>query len=119
MKHDSGEPSTGPGLFYCDVGVSGLALVCFLHANYSDSGDVKGNPYAANVRRGLFFLAAVQDEEGCFGPRNTQQFVYNHAIATLAMCEAYAMTGNPIYRRAAQDGLGCIALPRILEQRDV
>jgi hypothetical protein len=34
----------------------------------------------------------VQDEDGCFGERVGQHFLYNHACAALAMAEAYGMT---------------------------
>jgi hypothetical protein len=54
----------------------------------------------------------AQDEDGCFGPRSSQHFIYNHAIATLAMCEAFWMTRNPRYKRPAQAGLDFIARAR-------
>ncbi|MCZ6574022.1 MAG: hypothetical protein O7C98_12760, partial [Planctomycetota bacterium] len=43
---------------------------------------------------------------------SNQHFVYNHAIATLAMCEAWAMTRNPRYKKPAQDGLNFISSAR-------
>jgi hypothetical protein len=38
--------------------------------------------------------------------------MYSHAIATLALCEAYWMTRNPRYRKPAQDALNFIAAAR-------
>jgi hypothetical protein len=53
-----------------------------------------------------------QDEDGVFGTRATHSFIYNHAIATLAMCEAYWMTRNPRYKKPAQEGLNFLAMAR-------
>ena len=50
--------------------------------------------------------------EGCFGPRASGHFVYNHSIAALAMVEAYGMTGSAIYKGPAQKSLDFIAIAR-------
>jgi len=113
MKHDPPEDKCdGPGQALYDVGVSGLALLAFLGAGYTDRGTAKENQYAKNVRAGLRYLMTNQDDEGCFGTRASQHFMYNHAIATLAMCEAYWMTRNPRYKKPAQEGLNFIARAR-------
>ncbi|MCZ6573962.1 MAG: HEAT repeat domain-containing protein, partial [Planctomycetota bacterium] len=109
MKHDpAGDKCDGPGRALYDPGVTGLALLAFLGAGCTD----RDTPYANNVHMGLRYLSSIQDVEGCFGPRNNQHFVYNHAIATLAMCEAWAMTRNPRYKKPAQDGLNWISRAR-------
>jgi hypothetical protein len=106
MKHDpEADRCDGKGAPAYDVGVTGLAVLAFLGAGYTDRGSVQENKYAKNVRQGLRFLMTQQDAEGCFGPRVKHEFMYNHAIATLAMCEAYWMTRNPRYRKPAQDGI--------------
>jgi hypothetical protein len=94
------------------VGVTGLALLAFLGAGHADRGPDDANPWATNVREGLRFLITSQDEEGCFGRRTSQHFMYNHAIATLAMCEAFALTRNPRYKKPAQDGINFICIAR-------
>jgi len=38
--------------------------------------------------------------------------MYSHAIATLALCEAYWMTRNPRYKKPAQDALSFLAMAR-------
>jgi hypothetical protein len=112
-KHDPADDKcTGPGKAHYDPGVSGLSLLAFLGAGYTDRGSEKENIFAKNVRQGLRYLITIQDDEGCFGPRSSQHFMYNHAIATLAMSEAYWMTRNPRYKKPAQEGLNFIAMAR-------
>ena len=98
---------TGKALY--DVGVSGLALCAFLGAGYTNRGN---HPFAKVVSLGLRHLKSVQDSEGCFGPRATQQYIYNHATASLAMVEAYGMTSSAIFKNSAQRCLEFIALAR-------
>ncbi|MHC4932359.1 MAG: prenyltransferase/squalene oxidase repeat-containing protein [Planctomycetota bacterium] len=91
-----------PGGALYDVGVTGLSLLAFLGAGHTDKGAEKQNPYAGAVRDGLRYLLTVQDEEGCIGPRASQHYIYNHAIACAAICEAYGLTNNPRYKAPAQ-----------------
>ncbi len=96
-----------PGMY--DPGVTGLALCAFLGAGYTNRGN---HHFSHVVARGLQYLKNVQDPEGCFGPRQSQHFIYNHATASLAMVEAYGMTESPIFKRSAQKALDFIALAR-------
>jgi hypothetical protein len=57
------------------------------------------------VRRGLQYLKNVQDPEGCFGPRTSAHFQYNHASAALAMAEAWEATRSELFRGSAQSGI--------------
>ena len=112
-KHDpANDKCDGLGQPLYDVGVTGLALLAFLGAGYTDRGSDRENKYAKNVRAGLRYLMTVQDDAGVFGPRRSQHFIYNHAIATLALCEAYGRTRNPRYRKPAQEGLNFISMAR-------
>ena len=54
----------------------------------------------------------MQDKDGCFGSRASMHFIYGHAMATLAVCEAYTLTKSPRYREPAQRGLDFIARAR-------
>jgi hypothetical protein len=99
----------GKGKVMYDPGVTGLALCAFLGAGYTNRGD---HEFAKVVAKGLRYLKTVQDAEGCFGPRTTQHFIYNHATASLAMVEAYGMTESPIFKSSAQKALDFIALAR-------
>ncbi|MDF1702092.1 MAG: terpene cyclase/mutase family protein, partial [Planctomycetota bacterium] len=99
----------GQGKALHDVGVTGLAMMAFLGAGYTNRGK---HPYAVTVSKAARYLKNVQDPEGCFGPRKTQQYIYGHATASLAMIELYAMTQSPIFKGSAQKALDFIALSR-------
>ena len=95
---------SGPGESVYDPGLSGLALLCFLGAGHThQSGDFK-----ETVKDGLKYLRNIQDSEGCFGPRTSQHFQYNHLCASLAMTEAYGMTQASQLRDSAQRGVNFI-----------
>jgi len=93
-----------PGGPLFDPGVSALALLAF-----SGYGETYKTPrFGAAVRIGLKWLKGVQDADGCFGPRTSSHFVYNHAIATLAMCDMFGMTRSPLFKSSAQQGIDFI-----------
>jgi hypothetical protein len=109
-RKDSGAlESDGAGNATYDVGVTGLAVLTFLGAGYTNRSE---GPFGKAVGDGLKYLRNAQDAEGCFGARKTPHFVYNHAIATLALVEAYGMTTSSIYKGATQKGLDLIAALR-------
>ncbi|MCB9833022.1 MAG: terpene cyclase/mutase family protein [Planctomycetes bacterium] len=104
-----GNPKLGPlcdgkgGALY-DVGVSGLALLCFLGAGETQ----RSGPFKDTVARGLRWLKSQQDAEGCFGSRSVSNFAYSHAIATLAMVEAWGMTRSAYLEKSARQGVAFI-----------
>ncbi|MHC4939133.1 MAG: hypothetical protein ACYTHK_09210 [Planctomycetota bacterium] len=113
MKHDpKDDRCSGTGGALYDVGVTGLAVLAFLGDGYTDRGSRQENPYAKTVRQGLRFLITSQDKQGCFGSRASQHFMYNSAIATAALCEAYSLTRNPRYKKPAQDGVNFLLMAR-------
>jgi len=80
--------------------VTGLALLAFLGAGHTHhSGD-----YREVVARGLHLLLSRQDATGCFGPPDRMQ-LYNDAIATLALAEAYALTHDPVLAPSVRSGV--------------
>ena len=91
----------GAGYALYDPGVSGLAILAFLGAGETH----KHGRYKKTVKKGLKYLKQIQDPEGCFGPRTEHHFTYNHAIGALAMGEAYALTGSPLFKQSAQLGI--------------
>jgi hypothetical protein len=108
-KPSTGEKPDGPGRAVYDVGVTGLALSAFLTAGYAPRGE---HAYAGVLRRGLTWLRGQQDPEGCFGPRSTQHYIYNHGTAAIAMLEAYGLTESPFWHVCAQKGLDFLLLAR-------
>ena len=93
-----------------DTAATGLALLSFLGAGY-DHFDGK---HRDTVRRGLEFLLSVQKPDGdLFVPSdklsNSCAWLYSHGIATMALCEAVGMTGDPLVRPAAEKACGFIA----------
>lgn len=95
-----GPVCTGSGSVAHVAGLTGLALLTHLRAGHDDQG-----PDAEVVINGLHWLRENQDAEGCFGSRSDQRFTYDHAIATLAICEAYAASRHGTLKASAQRGL--------------
>ncbi len=84
-----------------DVAITGLALLCFLGHGHDHQHP---STFTTNVRRGVaFLLQAQQPGTGLFGHRN-----YEHAIATMALAEAYGMTGDTALRGPAQRAVDAI-----------
>ena len=104
-----GERLEGAGKPNYDVGVTGLSLLAFLGAGYTNRSP---GLFGTVVGSALKYLRNVQDAEGCFGNRSSGHYVYNHAIAALAMVEAYGMTGSAILRSPTQKALDFIAITR-------
>src|SRR5262249_13251076 len=75
-----------------DSGLTALALLAFLGANYTH----EDNLYAEHVDRGLRWLIARQESDGYLGGRaNRYAGMYCHGMATIALGEAYGMTKDP------------------------
>jgi hypothetical protein len=82
-----------------DAGISGLALLAFLAAGHTH---LQG-PHQMTVRRGLEFLLSAQDADGHLGSSiNMYEKMYCHAMATCALSEAYAMSGDERLQPAVQ-----------------
>jgi len=77
-----------PAQIDSDASMTGLALLCFLGAGHTHERE---GPYQANVRRALDWLTARQSEDGDLRRGET---MYAQTVATVAMCEALAMTSD-------------------------
>ncbi len=75
------------------VGCTGLSLLAFLGAGHTDASP----KYGDNVRRAIDCLLAAQKPDGGIYDRlaSSASTGYNHAIAGLALAEAYIMTRDP------------------------
>ncbi len=93
-----------------DTGVTGLSILAFLGAGYSHlSKDTHvGFCFGDVVRKGLQWMIARQDPDGFLGLRSGHKAMYNHAICTLAICEAYGLTFSNLLRENAQRAVDCL-----------
>jgi hypothetical protein len=82
-----------------DAGISALALLAFLGAGQTQhAGD-----YQPTVRKGLDYLVRGQAADGNLGGEaGLYARMYCHSMATFALAEALAMTGDPALRSPVQ-----------------
>ncbi len=98
MRHDDeSAPSSGAAAVPLDVGVTGLALLAFLA-----DGQLKGGEHEATVRRGLEWLIGQQSKNGRIGTAALSEFIYCHLLSSLALFEAYGLSGETALRAPAQ-----------------
>jgi hypothetical protein len=86
-----------------DTGLTGLSLLAFLGAGETHTG---GGKYAEVVRRALSWLIRMQRADGDLREDGR---IYCHSMATLALCEAYAMTRDERLKEPAQKGVDYLA----------
>ncbi|PQO38895.1 hypothetical protein C5Y96_03215 [Blastopirellula marina] len=96
-----GKLSPNPGEPLTRTGATGLALLPFLGKGYTHMNE---NPYRDQIEQGLYFLRGNQ-VVGPNGGDLQDGSMYGHGLAALALCEAYAMTGDPALRTAATDAV--------------
>jgi hypothetical protein len=97
-----------------DVGTTSLAILCFLGAGFDHRTDLELADSVRNqrhkigevVKRGLEWLRARQSADGSFS--TDKPFMYNEALATMAMSEAYGLSGARFWREPARRGIDCI-----------
>lgn len=110
MKHDpAGDRTDGPGYANHDIGVTGLALLAFLGNGHT----MTRGTHKEVVRRGIRWLTREQDREsGLFGEEIGHAFLYDHAIATLAMCETYYLDKSTVLKAKVQRAMNYISRAR-------
>jgi hypothetical protein len=104
-RHHRGCNCDGKANSENDTAGTAFGLLPLLGAGYTHKRK-KGtpNPYAGNVLRGLSFLMRKQNKRtGSFGGG-----MYAHGLATIAICEAYGLTRDPLLKRAAQRAVNYI-----------
>ncbi len=90
-----------------DTAATGLGLLPLLGAGHIHT---KESRYQDNVKRGLDYLILHQNPEGevfIGGGGNTR--FYSHAIAAMALCEAYGLSKDPRLKIPAQRAINFIA----------
>ena len=93
----------GQGDGQSDVGATALALLPFLGAGQTHTRGI----YKTAVERGLTWLLLEQKSDGDLRGEG-QGRMYAHGIATIALCEAYALTGDEVLRGPAQRAINFI-----------
>jgi hypothetical protein len=83
------------GTFTYSVGLTGLCLLSFLAEGHAGKGE-----FGPVVRKGLEFLLSEQKVSGLVGSDHGN-YMYNHAIAALALLEASLMTRDDALDTAA------------------
>jgi hypothetical protein len=88
----------GAGNIPSNSAATGLALLPFLAAGHTH----KEGDYQQTVDRALGWLGSIQKENGDLYAAGDQQHMYSHSIATIALCEAYGMSGDENLKPLAQ-----------------
>ena len=85
-----------------DTGITGLAVLTFLGAGHTHLA----GPYQREVARGLAFLIRSQQPDGCLaGDATLYARTYCHSMATFALAEAYALTGDKRLEASVRGGV--------------
>jgi hypothetical protein len=105
-----------------DEGLTGLALLAFLGQGLDHMSKAKivdpvfGKMHDAGsvVREGLRWLRERQKENGSFTP--ARAFMYNEALATMALAEAYGLSRAQALRRPAQDAVDFLVAAQKIDE---
>jgi hypothetical protein len=89
-----------------DIAGTAFGLLPMLGAGQTHRGGLGKNTgkYSKNVERALKYLILKQNSEGYFGGG-----MYAHGLASIAMCEAYALTRDPNLLKPAEKAVTYIA----------
>ncbi len=84
-----------------DAGLTGLCVLAFLGAGYTD----EHGPHQQTVARAADALLRLQRTDGGFGADSDRMAGYNDSLATLALLELYELTGRAELREPAERGV--------------
>jgi hypothetical protein len=97
-KISADKTMTGQGTLQDDTAGTALALLPFLAAGHTHKPNKALDPsYHKGVQAGLTWLVRQQNKTGAFSHN-----IYAHSLATIALCEAYALTADPQLKAPAQ-----------------
>jgi RNA polymerase sigma factor (sigma-70 family) len=86
-----------------DTAATALALLPFLGAGLTHQSKGEEGAHAKVIELGLKWLVAQQTKQGQFGGE-----MYTHALATMALCQAYGLTSDPWLKEPAQHAIDYI-----------
>jgi hypothetical protein len=90
------------------MALTGYAVLCFLGAGYDHQTPSR---YKSIVKKGIQYIVSMQKPEGLLGERN-----YEHPVATMALVEAYGMTGDISLKPVSQKALDVITKRQTVEK---
>ncbi|MBK8098422.1 MAG: HEAT repeat domain-containing protein [Planctomycetes bacterium] len=93
-------PTAGIGHHDFDIAMTGLVLLAFVSAGYTQ----EQGEYRQLVRKAADYLLVRIGDYGRFDT-TAGHYMYNHAIATQALCELFAATGDPGIGAGAQQAV--------------
>ena len=103
---DAGYPDPGEySSISTRTGATALAMLAFLGDGHTHT---RRGPYQKTVARGLKWLIGIQKPNGDFHDayeEGRQASFYAHSLATIVVCEAWAMTGDESLRKPAERGV--------------
>ncbi len=91
----------GKGTDDYDLGLTGLALVAF-----TGHGDThKDGAFRETVEKGIKFILREQKSNGVIGDEKVDEQMYNHALATYAIGDAYVLTRDPMLKEPLEKAI--------------
>lgn len=115
MHCPPGEVCSGECFYYeADTAMTGLALLSYLGAGYTHlQTDGK---YATVMAKGLQYLLLVQKPNGDLRGESRAVGMYCHAMASLALCEAYALSGDERLRKPVERAVDFLIRSRAADE---
>lgn len=105
LLHHQQPDGSWPSAMGKNHGINGPCVLAFLGRGHAPGR----GPYRQVVERGIAFILATQNENGLYqSPNPSHGPMYEHALATLAMIEAYGFVGTPDMRRSVQKAVDLI-----------
>ena len=95
---------TGCGQAKADAGATALGVLPFLAAGQTHK---TVGPYRDCVKNALVWLLRHQERDGNLA-KGCVQPMYSHGLATIALCEAYGLSGDHVIGAAAQQAVDYI-----------
>jgi hypothetical protein len=89
-----------------DIAATAFGVLPFLGAGITHkppTGKAPQKDYTRTVHAALYYLMSKQGKDGYFGGD-----AYAHALASIALCEAYGLTSDPLLKASAQKALNYI-----------